>query len=79
MSNPAAPEWALTATARLSRRISVEITAGPGGMTCEWSPNRPVLGIRLNKKEVRRYRAARDELLARVAERMGGNILVVEV
>ena len=29
--------------------------------------------------EIRRYRAGRDALLGEVAERMGGNVLVVEV
>jgi hypothetical protein len=78
--NNSSAEWALTTTARLSSRISVDITCGPGGMTCEWSPDRPdAFGIRLTKKELRRYFAARHQLLERVAERMGGNILVVDV
>ena len=52
------------------------MTAGPGGFTCEWSPTIP---RELKKKERNRYRAGRDSLLAEVAQRMGGGVLVVEV
>ena len=39
----AAPEWALsrTITVRKHPRLVVELTAGPGGMTAEWSPDMP--------------------------------------
>jgi hypothetical protein len=69
-------EWAETLTARLSGRVSVEMTAGPGGFVCEWVPGVP---RKLSAKEWKRYRQARHELLLRVAERMGGTVLLVEV
>jgi hypothetical protein len=71
-----ASEWALTTSVRLSKRYSVDITAGPGGMTAEWDPDLPNPN-KLTKQEWRRYRTARDELVARVAERMGGACLVI--
>jgi hypothetical protein len=33
----------------------------------------------LRPKEMRRYRRGRDELVAEVAERMGGRVLLVEL
>lgn len=62
-------------TFRLSRRLSVEITVGAGGMTCEWDPELPK---RLTGGELRRYRAARAEMVSRLAERLGGAVIVVE-
>jgi hypothetical protein len=69
-------DWALTRTVPINDKLSVTMTAGPGGFTCEWSPITPK---ELKKKERKRYRAGRDQLLTEVAERMGGNILVVEI
>jgi hypothetical protein len=71
-----AAEWALTRTVPINDRLSVTMTCGPMGFVCEWSPTTPK---ELKKKERKRYRAGRDALLADVAERMGGNILVVEI
>jgi hypothetical protein len=31
-----------------------------------------------SRKEIKKYRRARDELLGEVAERMGGKVMVVE-
>ena len=74
------PEWALVASARLSERFSVEITIGPGGSTVEWTPERPdLLNVTLTKKELRRYRTARNKLFAQAAARLGGKALIVEV
>lgn len=61
---------------RLSRRLSVEITLGAGGMVCEWDPSMP---DRLTAKELRRYRTARAEMLRRLADRLGVNVGCVEV
>ena len=71
-------EWAMTRTVRLSRRFTVDLTAGPGGYICEWWPDRPEPSRPLTPKEVRRYRAARHELLTELGARLGGNILVLE-
>ncbi|MDP3949601.1 hypothetical protein [Microbacterium sp.] len=68
-------EAAESKTFRLSRRLCVEITVGAGGMAVEWNPELPE---RLTPKELRRYRAARHEMLSRLAERVGGTVLVVE-
>jgi hypothetical protein len=69
-------DWAITRTVRISRTLSVEMTAGPGGFVCEWLRDRP---RRLSRKEIKKYRNARNALLGEVAERLGGNVLVVEI
>ena len=74
MTSPA--EWALSRSVQINSKLSVTMTAGPGGFTCEWSPTIP---RELKKKERNRYRAGRDSLLAKVAQRLGGGVLVVEV
>ena len=74
MTSPA--EWALSRSVQINSKLSVTMTAGPGGFTCEWSPTIP---RELKKKERNRYRAGRDSLLAEVAQRLGGGVLVVEV
>jgi hypothetical protein len=68
-------EWAERRLVRLSRRLSVEMTCGPGGFTCEWDPEPPA---RLTKAEWRNYRKGRHALLAAVSARLGGRILVLE-
>lgn len=60
----------------LSRRLRVEITAGPAGVACEWLPRVP---SKLSGGELRRYRRARDHMMQRVAEVTGGPVLVVEL
>jgi hypothetical protein len=67
-------EAAETKTFRLSKRLSVEITAGPGGFVCEWSATK-----KLTNRELRRYRAAREEMLQRLSEKIGGKVLVLEM
>ena len=62
-------------TFRLSKRLSVEITVGAGGLTCEWDPDMPA---KLTAKELDRYRKARNEMLRRLAELVGGSVVVVE-
>ncbi len=71
-----ASEWAVRRVARVSRRYSVEITVGPGGMVCEWSPTRPTF---LTRKERRAYRAVRDACVGELAARLGGCALVIEI
>lgn len=60
---------------RLSRRLSVEITAGPSGIVVEWCPDVPE---RLTAKELRRYRQARHEMLTRLADQLGTTVVVVD-
>jgi len=76
-------EWALTKEVRLSGRLSLTMTIGPGGFVCEWEPDRPdLLGIKdLTETEWARYRAARAEMLCALADKQGlkGNIPVVEL
>ena len=72
------PEWVLSQKVKLSDRFTVELTFGPGGMTCKWEPALPI-GKVLTREEVHRYRKARDELASRFAERLGGKtVLIVE-
>ena len=68
MSTPYTPEWAITRKIKLSSRYSVEMTVGPGGFTCEWSPDIPKPKS-LNQTEMARYRAGRDALIAGSARR----------
>ena len=78
MSSAPIGEWAISKTARLSKRFTVDLTIGPGGFVCEWSPRSPRRG-ELTGKEIHRYRRARDTCVTEVAERMGGNVLLVEL
>ena len=63
-------------TFRLSKRLAVEITVGAGGMTCEWDPAMPA---KLTAKELDRYRQGRNEMLRRLAEMVGGNVVMIEI
>jgi hypothetical protein len=74
----ASAEWALSRDVQINSKLSVTMTAGPGGFTCEWAPAPPAFK-QLNMRERERYRAGRDALLAELAERIGGNIMVVEI
>lgn len=60
---------------RLSKRLSVEMVVGLGGMTVEWDPAMPA---KLTSKELARYRQARNEMLRRQAEMVGGSVVIVE-
>jgi hypothetical protein len=71
-----ATEWAITKRVRINSHLSVDITVGPGGAVAEWIGGEPKF---LTAVERRRYRDGRDELLAQVAKKIGGNILLVEV
>jgi len=68
-------EVAETKTVRLSDRLTVTLSVSPLGITAEWSPYIP---SRLSGGELRRYRQARDEMLARLASRVGGGVLLIE-
>lgn len=63
-------------TFRLSRRLSVELSVSRIGLSAEWSPDLPVNG--LTPGELRRYRKARQEMLERLAQKLGGAVVVVE-
>jgi hypothetical protein len=64
-------EMAHTQTFRLSKRLRVVMTVGAGGFTCEWIPGTP---NRMTRKELRAYRAARDEMV----RCLGASALVIE-
>jgi hypothetical protein len=68
--------WTIRRFARITNNISVELTCGPGGFTVEWIGGRP---RNLTSAQQERYRRARNALLGEVAERMGGNVLLVEI
>ncbi|OGI41829.1 MAG: hypothetical protein A2150_00500 [Candidatus Muproteobacteria bacterium RBG_16_64_11] len=69
-------ETAETKTFRLSHRLSVELSVSRIGLSAEWSPDLPVNG--LTPGELRRYREARREMLERLAQKLGGAVIVVE-
>lgn len=66
---------ATTRTVRLSKRLSVTIAVSRLGMTCEWEPALPA---KLTAKELRRYREARNAVVAEAAERLGGTAVIIE-
>lgn len=68
-------EAAESKTFRLSLRLSVEITVGAGGFVCEWMPEMPK---RMTARELRAYRKARHEMLARLAKKVGAAVVCVE-
>ena len=67
-------EWAIERTVQLGKRLTVKLTHGPGGYTAEWS-QRP---RRLNSRQWRLYREARNALCAEVAARFGCSALIIE-
>lgn len=74
--NPVKTEFAESKTFRLSKRLTVEVTVGACGLLCEWTPSLPK---RLTGREMTAYRTARDQMLERLADRLGGRVLIVEV
>jgi hypothetical protein len=73
-----APEWAISKRVQITNKLSVTLTAGPGGMTAEWDPDVPKPGS-LNRKAHARYFRGRHELLAEVARRTGKGVLVIDL
>lgn len=69
-------ESAITKTFKLSPRLSVEMTAGQQGFTCEWIPREP---DHLTRHERRVYLRARDSMLKHLAEALGIGIAVVGI
>jgi hypothetical protein len=69
-------EKAVTKTFRLSDKLSVEMTVGPAGFTCEWIPDVPQ---QLTRQERRAYLRARQEMFGRLAGIVGGAVAVVDV
>jgi hypothetical protein len=68
-------EECITIPARLSRRLAIEINlTRTGHMHVEWDPAVPT---RLTRKEMRAYEKARDEAASRLADMLGGAVLVV--
>jgi hypothetical protein len=65
---------AMKTTATIRKNLSVEISIGPEGMKCCWTPSVPP---RLTGPQFEKYRSARDALLAEAAAKMGQSILVV--
>jgi hypothetical protein len=69
-------EWAVTRRVRINARLSCDITCGPGGVCVEWIGRSP---RGLSAAGQRRYRAGRDAVLAEVARKLGGGVLLIEV
>jgi hypothetical protein len=65
-----------TRTYRLSRRLRVDITVGPGSWCCLWDPAVPE---RFTKKEITRYLRARREMLQRLADMTGKTFVLADV
>jgi hypothetical protein len=72
------PEWAISKRVQITRRLSVTLTAGPGGMTAEWDPDVPKPGS-LGPRAHARYFSGRHQLLSEVAKRLGAGVLVIDL
>ncbi len=59
-------EMAHAKTFRLSKSLSVEITAGVGGVICEWIPAVP---NRMTPAELHAYRMALNEMVKQIGVR----------
>lgn len=70
-------EAAVTTTVRLSRRFTVAMTIGRGGFVCEWAPRLPMPG-ELTRQERRKYTEARDRLTGKLANELGGPVMMVD-
>jgi hypothetical protein len=63
-------------TFRLSNRLSVTLSVSRAGITAEWHPDLPSKG--LTRSEVKHYRRARDEMLPRLAQQLGGVVVLID-
>jgi hypothetical protein len=64
-------------TAKINKKHSVTLTFTPDSLTCEWDPTMPAPG-ELSQADLDRYRDIRNELVAEIAQHLGGGVLVVE-
>jgi hypothetical protein len=69
-------DTAISRKVKLGGGLSVEITTSRSGAVWEWSPSMP---SRLSRLQWKKYRKARNELVAELGEHLGGAALVVEV
>ncbi|ARN80923.1 hypothetical protein DSM21852_00760 [Methylocystis bryophila] len=60
---------------RVGKKFVCEMSFGPSGLACEWSPRVP---DHLSKKDLRTYRQRRDMLLAEVAALIGAPVGVAD-
>jgi hypothetical protein len=56
--------------------LSIELTMSRSGAVCEWSPAMP---NRLSRLQWKKYRKARNELAAKLAEHIGGEVVMFEL
>ena len=61
---------------RLPFEFAVRFSIGPGGMACEWSPDTP---SRWPPELAEAYRMRRDRFMQKVATRIGGGVMVLEL
>lgn len=61
---------------RVGKKFVCEMSFGPTGLLCEWSPRVPT---RLTKKDFRAYRQRRDALLAEVAAAIGAPVHIADL
>ncbi|GMR20199.1 MAG: hypothetical protein BMS9Abin36_0794 [Gammaproteobacteria bacterium] len=64
-----------TKTFRLSRRLSVELSVSSIGIVAEWLPDPP---DKLTYGELSKYRKARGVMLERLADKLGGAVVLIE-
>jgi hypothetical protein len=67
-------ERAITKTFRLSDQLSVDITVGPNNYLCEWTPAVP---RKLTRQEMRAYERAREQMLDKLSEMVGGKVMML--
>lgn len=66
---------AITQTFKLSDRLSLTMTVSAAGITGEWEPGPP---DEATQAEIAAYRVARQLMLERLAEEVGGPVACVE-
>jgi hypothetical protein len=68
--------WTETTKIQIGR-FCAEMSWGADGHKCVWDPHMPRRG-EFSPQDLKKYQAARDELMQRAADRLGGAILLLE-
>lgn len=63
-------------TRHIGKHLTATFTVAPGHMLVEWDPAVPK---KLSQRQQTLYRAARDEAMQMLADRIGGSVMTLEV
>lgn len=67
--------YAQIITRHIGKRLTATFTVAPGHMLVEWDPAVPK---KLSRRQHARYRAARDEAMQMLADRIGAPVMTLE-